>query len=149
MTLIKDITTKDWSLSSAVQGEVVTGINDLKQCVFNILMTVPGSDPLRPTFGCYVFQYLGKPTNKVVPQMMKKITEAIALYEPRVEVTEITAEINLSNVLFNISMDSVLGEFELKVNYGKDPYSIEQGNYIVTEVGDYLIDENDNYIIHG
>jgi phage baseplate assembly protein W len=149
MTLVKDIITKDWSLSSTTQGEIVQGIFDLKQCVYNILMTVKGTDPLRPDFGCDIFKYMDKPTNRVVPQMMKSITQAVELYEPRVQITKIQAFVELSTVTFELTMTATLGEFGLKVKFGRDPYLDQStGKYIITEDFSYWVDEEGNRIIY-
>jgi phage baseplate assembly protein W len=148
-TLVKDITTKHWSISSTVLNEVVTGVNDLKQCVFNILMTVKGSDPLRPEFGCTIFRYMDKPVKKVLPLMMKAITDAIQLYEPRVTVVKVSATVtNLSEIIFDIEMDAALGNFALGLKIGRDPFDARSGKYIITEVGDYVVDGNLNRIIY-
>ncbi len=150
MALVKDINTKDWSISSTQLNEVAIGFNDLKQCVMNILMTVPGSDPLRPEFGCDIFRYLDKPVNRVLPLMMKSITDAIEIYEPRVTITKITAIVeNPSLITFEILMDAVLGNFGFKVNFGRDPFSADDGKYVVTEDGFFWVDENGNRVVYG
>jgi phage baseplate assembly protein W len=147
--LVKDINTKDWSLSATQEGEVVVGYNDLKQCIFNILTTVKRSDPLRPDFGCDVFKYLDKPINRVVPLMNLAIKDAIELYEPRVTLTKIAATIsNLSEVSFELLFAVGRGSFGFRINYGKNPIDPSSGNYVVTEDGFFWVDENRNPVVY-
>jgi len=57
-----------------------------------ILTTRKGTDPLRPHFGCGVFDYIDKPVNTSIPAMKKEILEALRKFEPRIQVVSITAE---------------------------------------------------------
>lgn len=91
MTTLSKITEKDWGLSIETQGEVVQGISDINQCIYIILMTVKGTDPLRPDFGCDVFRWIDQPINVAIANMVKEAAAAIKKWEPRVVVTNVKA----------------------------------------------------------
>lgn len=93
MANINDITTVNWQMSLSAPGLVVEGVEDVKQCIDVVLRTRKGSDPLRPEFGCGIFDYIDAPINKAIPNMKKEILEAIALFETRIEIVSITHEI--------------------------------------------------------
>jgi len=100
---LADITSADWSLmldsSSPSQasgsgiGSVVQGIDDVRQCIAIILNTPKGSDPLRPTFGADLWQYIDFPVNAAIPAIVREITDAITLWEPRVKLLAISANL--------------------------------------------------------
>lgn len=66
---------------------IVEGIDDITQCIHIILTTIPGSDPLRSTFGSNVYKYLDKPLEAVRAQIIYAATEAIGRWEKRIEIT--------------------------------------------------------------
>lgn len=88
MTTITD--TRNWQVSIDDPLAIVEGIDDITQCVYIILTTVPGSDPLRPTFGSNVYKYLDKPLESVRAQIIYAATEAISRWEKRIEVAACT-----------------------------------------------------------
>ena len=81
---LADITSADWSLELGTIGGVVQGIADIDQCIGIILTTPQGSDPLRPTFGANVWQYLDNPISVAIPSIVREISASIAMWEPRV-----------------------------------------------------------------
>lgn len=82
---------------------IVTGMNDVRQCIDTILKTRKGEDPLRPHFGCGLFDWIDKPVNTAAPNMKKEIIEALGRYEPRVRVVSIFHEIVPGGIKFNIN----------------------------------------------
>lgn len=86
---LKDIHTKHWQLGFT--ADVVTDIDDIKQCIDTILQTRKGSDPLRPHFGCSLMDYIDMPVNRAIPKMKKEILEALREFEPRITITKIEA----------------------------------------------------------
>jgi uncharacterized protein len=94
-----DITSADWSLALDTSweepgsgiGAVVQGAADVNQCVRVILTTPKGSDPLRPTFGADIWQYIDHPINAAIPAVVREVVEAITLWEPRVALVRVTA----------------------------------------------------------
>jgi phage baseplate assembly protein W len=81
---IGGITSVDWSMKLGAIGEIVEGLDDVAQCVRIILTTPRGSDPLRPTFGADLWQYIDYPIDAAIPAIVREISEAITLWEPRI-----------------------------------------------------------------
>lgn len=106
--LINQITSKDWSLSTAEQGAVVQGLNDISQCIAIIITTAKGSDPLRPEFGCDVKNYVDMPTQNV-PPMIRAMIAAIETWEKRIQVTKISYKLDVSSILFKIEWKTNAG----------------------------------------
>lgn len=79
--------TRNWQVSIDDPLAIVEGIDDITQCVYIILTTVPGSDPLRPMFGSDVYKYLDKPLESVRARIIYAVTEAITRWEKRIEVS--------------------------------------------------------------
>lgn len=86
---VQDITSADWSLAITKQGAIVDDLADINQCIYIILTTDRGSDPLRPLFGNNILRYVDKPLNSAIPNIIREIVEAIRLWEPRVNITKI------------------------------------------------------------
>ena len=94
MASVKDIQAADWQLSTEGVGIVVQGLDDIRQCVNIILLTRKGSDPLRPEFGCDMYLYIDKPIHTALPLMIKAMLEAIRQWEPRIDITGITHDLD-------------------------------------------------------
>ena len=86
---LTDITSVDWSLQLGAIGGVVQGIDDIDQCLAIILTTPLGSDPLRPTFGSDLWRYIDNPVSVAIPSVVREVSGAIAMWEPRVVVQSI------------------------------------------------------------
>ncbi|KQC02104.1 GPW/gp25 family protein [Pedobacter sp. Hv1] len=102
--------TSNFQLSAVGVGVIALGLADIRQCIDFILRTIPGSDPLRPLFGCDIYKYVDNPITTGVPNMKKAIFEAIELWEPRIKVTSIVHEINIEQILFSITYQVVDGD---------------------------------------
>ncbi len=97
-------------MSIAEQGKIVTDIEDINQCIYIIVTTIPGTDPYNYLFGCGLFTWLDKPLNVAVPNMIREIGNAIATWETRATVTKITYKIDQASVTFSIYWTSTFGE---------------------------------------
>lgn len=106
--LINEITSKDWSLSLAGQGQIAEGVADISQCILIIVTTVKGSDPLRPEFGADIRPYLDQPASKV-PAMIRAITQAIEIWETRVQVTRVSYKVEEAHITFKIEWKLING----------------------------------------
>lgn len=95
-------TPTDWSLDVTTLGARVYGDDDIAQCINIILLTVKGSDPLRPTFGANILQWIDAPVNEAGPQMVKSVIDGIKAWEPRVVVTNVTYRVEDSNLVFSV-----------------------------------------------
>lgn len=95
---LNDITSADWSLTLDTPGQpgsgigqVVQGTADVNQCIQIILTTPKQSDPLRPTFGAELWQYIDNPIDAAIPAIVREVTQAITLWEPRVTLISVMA----------------------------------------------------------
>lgn len=78
--------TRNWQISITDPLKRIEGAEDIAQCVYIILTTVPGSDPLRPGFGSFIYQYLDRPMSESSPMLIYEATTALARWEKRIEV---------------------------------------------------------------
>lgn len=122
MALLKDIKSKDWSLGILEQGSIVEGLSDIHQCIYIILTTVKGTDPLRPEFGCDIFRWLDKPVNQAIPNMVKETVVAINTWETRVVVKQVTPKIDVSTVSLRVEWETVSSNEigSIQVTYGNN-----------------------------
>lgn len=103
-TLADDLGTEYFQLSTVGVGALAVGLEDIRQCIDIILRNIPGSDPLRPLFGCNAYKWLDDSRSTSVPNIKKEIFESLSLWEPRIEVDSITHEYRGdSQLLFNIN----------------------------------------------
>jgi uncharacterized protein len=66
------------------------GIPDLDRSISMVLMTSPGERLMRPQFGCRIWELLFEPiTANLLGQIDQAVRDAIAQWEPRVEVEEV------------------------------------------------------------
>lgn len=94
---MKPTDTRNWQLNINDPATIVEGVDDIAQCIYIILNTVPGSDPLRPTFGSNIYQHLDKPINDVQPMLIYDATTAVEKWEKRIVVDKCTIAQNGSD----------------------------------------------------
>jgi hypothetical protein len=103
-----DIVSLDWSLMldstaggsrGAGLGRVVQGLDDVEQCLKVILTTPKGADPLRPTFGTNLWQYVDVPINVARAGIVREVTEAVILWEPRIELVRVSTMLAQNDTL--------------------------------------------------
>ena len=87
---LSDISSADWSLQLGAIGNVVQGISDIEQCIAIILTTPQGSDPLRPTFGADLWQFIDSPISLALPAIVRETTTALTMWEPRISVESVS-----------------------------------------------------------
>ncbi|MCB9764010.1 MAG: GPW/gp25 family protein [Alphaproteobacteria bacterium] len=69
-----------------------TGEENIRQCIAIILSTKPGERQMLPTFGCRIHELLFAPNTKATSALIAHhVREALALWEPRIEVTDVNA----------------------------------------------------------
>ena len=102
---IADVQSSSWSLAldktvgrgaGSGIGNIVQSLSDIDQCIGIILTTIPGQDPLRPTFGCNLPQYIDKPLPIAQSKLVGAVTNALSLWEPRIKVARIVVQIPMS-----------------------------------------------------
>jgi phage baseplate assembly protein W len=124
--VLSGIKSADWSMKLDIPGEpgsglgnVVQGIADVNQCIQIILTTPRGSDPLRPTFGADVWQYIDYPINAAVPAIVGEVTAAITLWEPRVKVISVSAQTAADDTSQTGAHLEISVTWELKLSAGQ------------------------------
>jgi phage baseplate assembly protein W len=99
----KQIPTQDWAMSISKEGEVVTDLDDIAQCILLITNTRRGSNALRPEFGTEIWRWIDKPINIAIPNIKREILQAVRLYEKRASITSITHELtDVAHLTFSI-----------------------------------------------
>ncbi|CDF98056.1 GPW/gp25 family protein [Avibacterium paragallinarum] len=82
--------TTHWQLAPELDNpQPLQGIEDIHQCISNILNTIKGSDILRPHFGSDHFNYLDQPEDIAVPHIVREISYALVQWEPRIRVERV------------------------------------------------------------
>lgn len=102
MTNLNEITYVDWQYKLNGIGGVAEGVDDINQCIAVILTTKKGSVPHRPTFGSDIYKFIDYPVNEAVPNIIRETTDAINLWETRIEVKSIEVEIDEANILLKV-----------------------------------------------
>lgn len=69
-------------------------LNDINECISNLLSTIAGEQGLDRNFGIETRGIMDAPTEKAENLMTLEIIEKIDKYEPRVEVDDIEFEYN-------------------------------------------------------
>ena len=90
MTPLSQITARNWQLALDQPGDVVADLDDISQCIRVILTTPKGTDPLRPEFACDLWRYIDYPIDRATPHIVREAWDALATFEPRVELIRIT-----------------------------------------------------------
>ena len=111
MIVVTDIQATDWSVALGDYGNVVTYVDDIAQCINIILGTPKGSDPLRPEFGSDLWKYIDHPFDRALPHLVRESIDAIATWEPRVEIISVMPSIGdtLGSVIILIEWRLSLG----------------------------------------
>jgi uncharacterized protein len=69
---------------------LTNGAQDLDRSIRIVLVTAPGERVMRPAFGCRIWDMLFEPvTPNLLGLMAQAVREAVAQWEPRVEVEEV------------------------------------------------------------
>lgn len=79
------------------EGGIVwsSGEANVRECICTILRTAPGERVERPRFGAGLDRMLFEPNSLGTLRLIQEeVTQAIARWEPRVSVTDITAAVN-------------------------------------------------------
>lgn len=104
-------------------AQLHTDIDDIKQCIFVILNTPKGSDPLRPDFASDLHLYIDMPINAARPYIVREATEALRRWEPRIEVIKVLVSLGeMAQLLVTIEWQFSQGAEEVittQLNLGK------------------------------
>lgn len=88
---------KGWSFPVAPGADnsldLTQGPDKVRQSIRLILETEPGERIMRPTFGCGLRRYLMKPNTVATRSLIASdVTQALAAWEPRIKVSEISVD---------------------------------------------------------
>jgi phage baseplate assembly protein W len=81
-----------WPLAVDHTGSIAltAGPDDLDHALRMVLLTAPGERVMRPQFGCRIWELLFEPvTPNLLGLVAEAVRDAIAQWEPRVEVEEV------------------------------------------------------------
>jgi len=85
-----------WSLPSLVekrQIDLTFGEQNIRESIWIILATAPGERVMRPRFGCGLHDLVfAIPDAATLGRVRKLIWDALVLWEPRIDVTEVDVE---------------------------------------------------------
>lgn len=117
---LNQIQSTEWSFDINGVGQVVQGLDDIKQCVRIILETVPGSDPLRPNFGCGIYTFIDRPVTSAISDMKKAVIDCLTLFEPRIEKIKVAITLNVEqlSVSTTYKIKNTVATDQIDVNYG-------------------------------
>lgn len=92
-----------WQLAPATESEpVVQGIDDIHQCIANILATPKGMDILRPEFGSDHFNFIDYPEDVAIPNFVREITQALLKWENRIVIDEVLVDGEAPHFTFTV-----------------------------------------------
>lgn len=103
--------TANWTLSAFGDEGIKTDLDDVAQCIYVILTTKRGSDPLRPTFGTEIWKWIDQPVTLAIPNVIREIYEGVEIWEKRAKIVSIVADttsVSAGNVLFKITWQFIL-----------------------------------------
>ena len=77
---------------------LASGDHDIVQSIQLILETSPGERVMRPTFGCRIHELVFAPQNAATVSLMQRyVQDALAQWEPRIDVQSVDVNISPSN----------------------------------------------------
>lgn len=102
------------------------GNEDIQEAILMILKTAKGERPMEPEFGCNIHAYVFEVINQsTIMRMQEEIRIALLLYEPRIEVLEISHEYKESGMLlFTIDYRVISTNSRYNIVY---PYHMNEG----------------------
>ena len=84
-------------------GAMVTGENDIAQSWQVILNTIPGSDPLRASFGSAMFDYMDKPGNQFEGGFAAQVISDLERWEKRATISQVKRTVSEGKVNVHIA----------------------------------------------
>ena len=99
---LNEITYVDWQYKLNEIGGIAQGVDDINQCIAIIITTRKGTDPHRPTFGSDVYKYVDYPVNEAKPNIIRETIDAINIWETRINIKSVSAEIDNTQITIRI-----------------------------------------------
>jgi phage baseplate assembly protein W len=103
---------RGFSFPLAVDGSgafrMESGAADIEKAMRVILMTAPGERPMRPDFGCRIWELLFEPINaNTIGRMRIAVMEAMSRWEPRAEILDVAID----------ESDQAMGAVNIAISY--------------------------------
>lgn len=104
------------------------GVTEVEEAIRIILGTAQGERVMRPTFGCRIHELVFDPTNgETIGLAERYVREALAMWEPRIDVETVHAE--------SEGEDQLSGRLMISVSYTlretKDPRTLVYPFYLI------------------
>jgi uncharacterized protein len=91
-----DFLGRGWSLPALVEKRQIDlsgGEQNIRESIWTILATAPGERVMRPTFGCGLHDLVfALPSAATLGRVRKQVTDALVLWEPRIDVMDVAVE---------------------------------------------------------
>lgn len=122
-----------WSFPVRVNStggiSLVSSARDIEQAISIIVSTSPGERAMRPTFGCRIHELVFAPTTDDTLNLARQyVEEALAMWEPRIDVEEVDAEFSPDDPR---SMDIVIS---YTIRATKDERTLVYPFYLIEDV---------------
>lgn len=89
----RTIAARHWQLrmgwSAPAFGDIVTGYDDLAQCINTIVLTEKGTVPGQPEKCTRLMPWIDRRPDYAIPNITREIFDAIRLWEPRIVVEQV------------------------------------------------------------
>lgn len=110
---------------------MTSGADDITASLTMVLSTAPGERLMRPEFGCKIWQLLFEPINaNTLGLMGEAVREAVARWEPRVDLTDLRVEPVAGSV------GEVRIELDYTVRVTNDRRNLVYPFYVIPHEGD-------------
>lgn len=109
--------------------EMVSDDEDIKEAILIVLNTAPGERVMRPEFGCGIQNYVFSVINSSNLVMIEnEVKRSLTLYEPRIELQEVKAEVDESeDGRLIVSIDYTVKSSNSRYNMVYPFYMTERG----------------------
>jgi phage baseplate assembly protein W len=108
--MTSDLIGSGWSfpvrLTPGGSVRLVSGAEEIDAAIRMILMTAPGERVMRPDFGCAMWEQVFAPVNaNTLGLVEQNVREALARWEPRIELESVTATPDDDSSVVRIRVD--------------------------------------------
>ena len=80
------IPNRQFQINANTASTTVVAIEELRQSLYNILLTEPGSVPMYPNFGCGLIGLIDSPKSDVAANIRREVVQQVKEYEPRIKI---------------------------------------------------------------
>lgn len=96
---------------NSLSGRSLTGADHLRQSIRDVLTTPVGSRVMRRDYGSRLPELVDRPLNaETIAELRIATVEALARWEPRIEVQSVSIQAGSGSGVFEISMEAVVRE---------------------------------------